>query len=132
VQVAALGAQQAAQLRRQGQPTGGREALGDLLDAELPQGPLVNALGVGPQRQAEHHVGQVDRLPPGGRAQFDEGHVDQQQVAVADQQVGGLDVTVGQPGRPELADDLEAAVDYLLVDLGLAEFGGALEELGDQ
>ena len=65
-------------------------------------------------------------------AQLDEGDIDQQHLAVADQQVGRLDVAVGQPGLPELADDLEAVVDDLVVDLGLAELGGAVEELGDQ
>ena len=33
---------------------------------------------------------------------------------------------------PQLADDAEAVVDHLGVDLGLAQFGGAVEELGDQ
>ena len=53
-------------------------------------------------------------------------------AALADQQVGRLDVAVGQPGVPQLADDAEPVVDHLLVDLGLAELGGAGEELGDQ
>src|SRR4029453_8140710 len=57
---------------------------------------------------------------------------DQQQVAVADQQVGRLDVAVGQPSFPELADNLEAVVDHLLGDLGLAELDRVGEELGDQ
>jgi hypothetical protein len=39
---------------------------------------------------------------------------------------------VGQPGVPQLADDAEAVVDDALVDLGLAQLGGAGEELGDQ
>jgi hypothetical protein len=52
---------------------------------------------------------------------------------MADQQVGRLDVAMGQPGVPELADDAQALVDDLLVDLGLAEFLGLIEELeGDQ
>ena len=67
-----------------------------------------------------------------GRAEFGEGHVDQQQVAVADQQVGRLDVAVGQAGVPQLADDAQAVVDHALVDLGLAQLGGPGEELGDQ
>jgi hypothetical protein len=33
---------------------------------------------------------------------------------VADQQVGRLDVAVGQPGVPQLADDAEAVVDRLV------------------
>jgi hypothetical protein len=50
-----------------------------------------------------------------------EEHVDQVQLAVADQQVGRLDVAVGQVGVPELADDGQALVDDGVVDLGLAD-----------
>ena len=50
---------------------------------------------------------------------------DQQQVAVADQQVGRLDVAVGQPGLPQLVDDLQTVIDHALVNLGLAQLGGA-------
>ena len=39
---------------------------------------------------------------------------------------------MGQPGVPQLADDPQAVVDHLGVDLGLAQLGGAVEELGDQ
>ena len=49
---------------------------------------------------------------------------------VADQQVGRLDVAASLV--PQLADDPQAVVDHLGVDLGLAELGGAGEELGDQ
>jgi hypothetical protein len=132
MQVPALGPQHVAELGRQGQAAGGRKPLGDLLDRELPQGPLVDLLGAGPQGQAQHHVGQVDGLPPGARPGLDEGHVDHQQAAVTDQQVGRLDVAVGQAGVPQLADDAEAVVDHLVVDLGLTKLGGAGEELGDQ
>jgi predicted ATPase len=71
-------------------------------------------------------------LAPGGRADLGEEHVDEQHAAVADQQVGRLDVAVGQPGVPQLADDAKAVVDHLVVDLGLAQLGRAGEELGDQ
>ena len=37
-----------------------------------------------------------------------------------------------QAGVPQLADDPQAVVDHLGVDLGLAELGGVGEELGDQ
>ena len=53
-------------------------------------------------------------------------------LAVADQQVGGLDVAVGQPGIPQLADDAEAVVDHALVDLGLAQLDRPVEELRHQ
>jgi hypothetical protein len=60
-----------------------------------------------------------------------EEHIDQVQLVVADQQVGRLDVTVGQVGVPEPADDGQALVDDGVVDLGLADLFGALDELED-
>jgi hypothetical protein len=60
-----------------------------------------------------------------------EEHVDQVQLALADQQVGRLDVAVGEVRVPELADNLEALVDDGLVDLGLADLAGAVDELKD-
>ena len=43
---------------------------------------------------------------------------------------------MGQPGVPQLADDPQAVVDdpvlNLGLDLGLAQLGSAVEELGDQ
>ena len=42
MQVTALLAEHPPQLRGQGDPTGGRESLGDLLDGELAQGALVD------------------------------------------------------------------------------------------
>jgi hypothetical protein len=84
------------------------------------------------RRSWEGRASQVDGLPPGAGAGLDEGHVDQQQAAVPDQQVGRLDVAVGQPGRPQPPDDRQAVVDHLVVDGGLAQLGGPGEELGDQ
>ena len=68
----------------------------------------------------------------GRRVDLGEEDVDQQQVTVADEQVGRLDVAVGQPGVPQLPDEGEAVVDDPVVDVGLAEFDRAVEELGDQ
>src|ERR687896_616208 len=119
MQVPALGPQQVAQLGGQGQAAGGREPLGDLLNGEVLEGSAVDPLGAGAQGQTEHHVGQVYGLAPRRGAGLDEGHVDQQHAAVADQQVGRLDVAVGQPGVPQLADDPQAVVDDGVVDLGL-------------
>jgi hypothetical protein len=76
--------------------------------------------------------GQVHGLAPGTGSGLDKGDVDQQHVPVADQQVGRLDVAVGQPGVPQPPDDPKAVVDHGLVDLGLAQLHGAVEELGDQ
>ena len=92
----------------------------------------VDELRTGTQRQAEHHVGQVDGLAPWARASLDERHVDQHHVAVADEQVGRLDVAVGQAGVPQLADERQAVVDDAVVDLGLAELGRVGDELGDE
>ena len=125
-------AQHAAQLRGQREPAGRGEALADLLHAELAQRPPVDLLGAGVQRQAQHHVGQVDRLPPGAGACLREGHVNQQHVTVADQQVARLDVAVRQPGVPQLANDPQAVVDDAVVDFGVAELYRAIEELGHQ
>ena len=54
------------------------------------------------------------------------------EVAVVDEQVGRLDVAVGEPGVPEPADERQALVDDLVVDLGVADLDGAVEELGDE
>ena len=105
MEVTALVAEHPPELGGQGEPAGGGEGLADLGHAELAQGPLVDPFGLGPQRQAQHHVGQVDGLAPRAGADLGEGHVDQQQMAVADQQVGRLDVAVGQAGVPQLADE---------------------------
>ena len=90
----------------------------------------VDALGVGAHRQHQHHVGQVDRLPPGRRADLGEGHVDELEMPVQHEQVGGLDVTVGDAGVPEPADQGQPLVDDLVVDLGVPDLLGAVEELG--
>ena len=58
--------------------------------------------------------------------------VDQQHLAVLHEQVGGLDVAVREPGVPELADELQALVDDVVVDVGVADLLGAVEELGDE
>jgi hypothetical protein len=44
-------------------------------------------------------------LAPRAGMQLGEEHIDQVQLAAADQQVGRLDVTVGEVGVPQLADD---------------------------
>ena len=132
MEVASLRLEHAPQLGGQGQPAGGGEPLGDLLHRELNQGPLVHSFGARAQGQTQHHVGQIDGLAPGAGPGLDEGDIDQQHAAVADQEVGRLDVAVGQAGVPQLSDDAQAVVDDLGVDLGLAELGGTVEELRDQ
>jgi hypothetical protein len=116
---------------RQRQPAGGGEALGDLLDRELAQGPLVDHLGARAQGQAQHHVGQVHRLPPRAGPGLGEGHVDQQQAAVVHQQVGRLDVTVGQAGIYSLRMILRPSSITCWSTLS-PQLGRAVEELVDQ
>ena len=53
-------------------------------------------------------------------------------MAVLHEQVGRLDVAMGDAGVPQLADQREALVDDLVVDLGVADLDGAVEELGDE
>ena len=120
------------QLRRAGDAAGGGEGLGDLVGGEVGEGPLVDAFGVRADGEDEHHVGEVDGLPPRRRADLGEGDVDEVQVPVLDEQVGRLDVPVGDAGVPELADEGQAFVDDLVVDLGVADLLGAVEELGDE
>ena len=121
MEVASLGAHQLAELGWQREPAGGGERLADLADRELLEGPLVDLLGAGPQGETQHHVGQVDGLAPGAGVDLGEEHVDQVQLAVADQQVGRLDVAVGEVRIPEPADDAQPLVDDGVVDLGLAD-----------
>ena len=132
VQFAAAHPDGVPQLGRQCEAAGGSERLRDLRHGEELQRPLVDNLGAAAQRQAQHHVAQVDRLAPRCRAHLGEGDVDQQQAAVTDQQVGRLDVAVGQSSVPHLANDQQPVVDDLLVDRGVAQLRRPGEELGDQ
>ena len=54
VEVTALVAEHPPELRRQGQPAGGREGLADLRLAELAQGPFVDPWGS--ERSARHSI----------------------------------------------------------------------------
>ena len=132
VQVAALLADHPAQLRRDGEPACSCEGLLELGRAELADGSAVDPCRIRAQRQAEHHVRQVDGLAPRAGASLGEGHIDQQQTAVPDEQVGGLDVPMGQTGVPQVPDQHQPVVDDLVVDDGVAELCGVCEELGDQ
>src|SRR5438552_226625 len=64
--------------------------------------------------------------------QLGEGHVDEQQLPAADHEVARLDVTGCGPGIPRHAGQRQPLVDDLVVDRGLADLGGILEELGGQ
>ena len=66
-----------------------------------------------------------------GRTSRERG-VDEDQATVADEQVGRLDVAVGQPDLPHPADDGQPLVDDRVVHLGLADLGGAGDEVGHQ
>jgi hypothetical protein len=121
VQVMTLLAHHLAQLGGHREAAGGRERLGDLRHRVLLAGPRVHPFRAGPQGEDEHHVAQVHRLPPRAGPQLTEGGVDQVQAAVADHQVGRLDVPMGQAGLPEPADDPQPLVDQVVVDLDLAD-----------
>src|SRR5262249_14803491 len=47
-------------------------------------------------------------------------------------QVARLDVAMSDPGVPQLADQQQPLVDHTVADVGLADFDGAGEELGDE
>ena len=53
-------------------------------------------------------------------------------MAVLDEEVGGLDVAMGDAGVPELTQEGQPFVDDLVVDLGVADLLGTVEELGDE
>ena len=57
--------------------------------------------------------------------------INQQQLPVTHEHVGGLDVAVGEPGIPQTPDHRHALVDDVVVDLGLGDLSRPLEELGD-
>ncbi|MGD0937947.1 MAG: hypothetical protein ABR922_25680 [Streptosporangiaceae bacterium] len=113
-------------------PRVGGEGLGQLGLGEIIQRPLVHPRGVGADRQDQHHVAQVHRLPPRRRADLGEGHVDQQQLHGADHEVARLDVAVGDPRVPQRADQQQSLADQLVVEVGAADFHRAVEVLGDQ
>ena len=131
VQVAAPFPHEVAELGRHGQLRGGGELLGDLLHRE--QVPLVDHLQLTSRARHSIMLARSTARRAMGQVRLDEGDVDHHHPAVADQQVGRLDVAMGQAGVPQPADDPEALVDDRLVHLGLAELLGVLEELeGDQ
>ena len=121
-----------AQLGRAGHPAGRGEGLGQLIGREVGQRASVHPLRAGPDGQHQHHVAQIDRLPPGRRADLGEGYVDQQQLAVADHEVPGLDVAVRDARIPQLPDQQQSLVDDAVVHLGLADLDRPGEELGDE
>ena len=105
------------------------ERLGDLLGREVPQGMLVHARRVAPKREDHHHVREVDGLAPRRGPHLDEEDVDQPQLAFLDHQVRGLDVPVGQADVPHPPDQLQALLDHVVGDLGVADLDGVVEEL---
>jgi hypothetical protein len=58
--------------------------------------------------------------------------VDEPDMTVLHEEVGRLDVAVGQPGLPEAPDDRQPLVDDGVVDRDLADLPGAVEEFGDE
>ena len=60
-----------------------------------------------------------------------ERRVDEQQPAVADEQVRRLDVAMCESGLPEPAHQVESLVDDAVVDVGVPDFAGSIEEFHD-
>ena len=58
--------------------------------------------------------------------------VDDREVAVAYEEVGRLDVPMGEPGVPHPPHDLQAFVDDRVVDLGVAELDRPVDERRDE
>ena len=130
--VAGVSFHEGAELRRARHAAGSGERLGELGRGEVAQRPLVDPLRIRAHREHQHHVAQVDRLPPRRGSYLDEEHVDQQQLPVADHEIARLDVPVRDPRVPHGADKLQPLVDHAVVDVGFADLHGAMEELGDQ
>jgi len=65
------------------------------------------------ERQYQHHVGEVDRPPPTTGTNLAKGDVNQHQVAILHQEIGRLQVAMGQPGIPQPADDSQTLIDDL-------------------
>jgi hypothetical protein len=99
-QVAGIPFHERAQLGRAGYAAGGGEGFGQLGRGEITHGAPVDALRVGAHRQHEHHVAEINRLPPGRWAHLGEGDVDQHQISVVHHEVAGLDVTMGDSRVP--------------------------------
>ena len=112
-------------------PRGG-ECLGDLVRREELQRARVDALGVGSYCENEHHVGEIDRLAPRGRSDLGERDIDEEHVTIPDQQVRRLDVSVGEPGIPQFADQVQPVVDDAVVHDRVVDLLRAGEELGDE
>ena len=128
-QSAAVGLHRCAQLRRARDAACRGERLRQLLGREVRERLLVDVLGARTQREHQHHVAEVDRLAPRRGPHLHEEHVDQAQPSVLHHQVRGLDVAVREPDVPHPADQLQPVVDDLVVDLGVADLDGVLEEL---
>jgi hypothetical protein len=130
-QVARVPLHERAQLCRAGHPAGGGERLAELVRGEVAQRPLVHPVRVAADGQHQHHVAEVDGLPPGRRADLGESGVDQQQLTVAHHEVARLDVAVRDPRVPQPPDHAQPLVDHPVADIGLADLNRAGEELGD-
>ena len=133
VEIAAFGPQRPSQLRREGQAPGGGEALRDLLHAELQPGSFVDLLGVRAQREAQHHVGEVDGLSPWRGTQLGEGDVDDEDFLPSRTiRLAGLMSRWAMPASHRSRMTRSPSSISASFDLGLAQLDRALEELGDQ
>ena len=80
---------------------GPEDSFSDVVLREPAKGGLVHATGLGPERQDQHHVREIYRLPPRGGTDLAEESVDQKDTAITHEQVGRLDVPVRDTCIPE-------------------------------
>ncbi len=120
------------QLRRDREPHRAGEPLGDLVGREDRRRSRVHPVRVGAQREAEHHVRQVDGLAPRRRPHLQSRDVHELQVATDDQEVRRLQIAMGEPRVPEMPNEFESSVDHGVIHVGVAEVPASLEELRDE
>ena len=133
VQVAALGADHPAQLGGQGQPAGGGERLGDLVDGELPQRPLVDLFGRWTAAPGTSiMLARSTAWRHGRRAELGEATSMSSSRPSRTSRLAGLMSRWARPASHSLRTMRRPSSMMRVVDLGLAELDGAVEELGDQ
>ncbi len=105
------------------------ERFGDLLGREELEGTLVHRVGIRAESQHHHHVREVDGLSPRRGPDLDEEDIDHLQSLIPHHQVGRLDVAVGEPVVPHVADEPESLIDDGRLDVGFADLDRSVEEL---
>ena len=113
-------------------PDGGGEPLRDLIGREDRRRSRVHPVRVRAQRQAEHHVREIDGLAPRRRPHLQSRDIHELEVALHHQEVRRLEIPVSEPCVPEMPDEVEALVDHGVVHVRIAEVPAPFEELRDE